>query len=178
MRVHSSLALFASLTFAHLPEAQVAPLLVVPFDSVTLERTECYGACPAYALVIPARGTVRFVSLNSDEAGRKASQPTSSAIVERIGRVLASQQFLQLPEIEKGQPPFCSALATDQPTITVAVFRGASRIVRRYYRGCRGSDVRDTTARGYVRRLVVIADSIDAIATQAGWIRPSKCCDI
>ncbi len=94
--------------------------------------------------------------------------------VRRLELVLASQQFTQLPEIRMGERPYCRAVATDAPTITLTMFQTAGRFARSYYTGCGGESAGDTVSWGFIRRLRSIADSVDAIAAGKDWIRPGR----
>lgn len=146
----------------------------VALDSLVLERTPCFGTCPAYRLSIRANGAVQFVSRNRADSGRTASQSIGPMGVRRLELVLASQQFTQLPEIRMGERPYCRAVATDAPTITLTMFQTAGPFARSYYTGCGGESAGDTVTWGFIRRLRTIADSVDAIAAGKDWIRPGR----
>src|ERR687888_360851 len=58
--------------------AAVSPyrVIVAPpgaVDSIVLERTACFGTCPAYRLRISAAGAVHFTSRNFGDSGRVAT---------------------------------------------------------------------------------------------------------
>ena len=46
------------------PEQPATPSAAGATDSVVLERTRCYGTCPAYRLRVSRTGEVRFASRN------------------------------------------------------------------------------------------------------------------
>ncbi len=147
-------------------------------DSVVLQRTGCLGTCPAYRLSVRGDGFVSFVSHNRGDQGRVESHTRGPEIMRRIQGQLERTQFQTLPVITMGRAPYCRVAATDSPTISVSVFRAADVRSRAYYTGCLGESAQDTTAQLLVRRLLTLADSIDAIAAGKGWIRPALCCDI
>lgn len=147
-------------------------------DSVVLVRTSCLGTCPAYRLSVRNDGFVWFLSRNRGEEGRVESHTRGPDIMRRIERELERSRFASLPTIPMGQAPYCRVVATDAPTITVNEFRSHAIRSVSYYTGCLGETPQDTLAQAFIRRLRVLADSIDSIAAGKGWIRPAKCCDI
>jgi hypothetical protein len=143
-------------------------------DSVVLERTRCFGTCPAYRLSVRANGFVTFASRNPGDEGRTESLAREPDIVRRIERELDRAQFAQLPAMTLGEPPYCRIAATDAPIITVSAFGSRDTRSVSYYTGCRGDSVQDTLPQHFIRRLRVLADSIDSIAAGPGWIRPAQ----
>lgn len=146
----------------------------VAFDSLVLERTPCFGTCPAYRLRVGTNGEVQFVSRNRADSGRTASQSIGPTGVSRVEQVLTAQQFTQLPVMRMGEGPHCRVVATDAPTIAVSLYQSSGALVRSYYMGCNGESAADTVSWGFLRRLRTVADSVDAIAAGKDWIRPGR----
>jgi hypothetical protein len=163
----------SSATFEEHPLRPVRPQSVA-FDSLVLERTPCFGTCPAYRLRVGANGEVQFVSRNRADSGRTASQSIGPTGVSRLEQILTAQQFTQLPVMRMGEGPYCRLVSTDAPSIIVSVFRASGQLARNYYTGCSGESIADTVSRGFIRRLRTIADSVDAIAAGKDWIRPGR----
>jgi hypothetical protein len=149
-------------------------LRVERLDSLILERTACLGTCPAYQLAIYANGLVRFQSRNRDDVGRTESDSGGAQALARLAREVSRVQFFDLPAIAIGKAPLCRVVATDSPTISVAV-HGASRSkVVRYYTGCQGDASYDRATESALDRIGSLADSIDAVTRASRWIRPAK----
>lgn len=152
--------------------------VTVAVDSVVLVRTSCLGTCPAYHLSVRNDGFVWFLSRNRGDEGRVESHTRGPDVMRRIERELERSRFASLPIITMGQAPYCRVAASDAPTITINEFRSSAIRSVSYYTGCMGETPQDTLAQAFIRRLRVLADSIDSIAAGQGWIRPAKCCDI
>lgn len=117
-------------------------------DSLSLERTRCFGSCPVYRLVARADGAVRFESRGPRDSGRVAEDriPVDSvaalvAAAERFG--LASPPDSIVP----GNPR-CTLVATDHPSMTVTLYRGASSEGTHLYLGCHDEPLRPLAAFG------------------------------
>ena len=104
-------------TSSALPNAAAATL-----DSIRLERTLCYGTCPAYRLHLDREGRVRFLSLNPGDSGRIAQDSISPEALLFLQREAERIGFFALPDSLNGTP-LCADWATDHSTATVTVFR-------------------------------------------------------
>src|SRR3954468_7179852 len=105
-----------------------------PADSIVLERTQCFGTCPAYRLRIDRAADVVFESRNPGEAHAVARHTVASWVPDSLTAHLARIGFDQLPDEIAGSA-LCPDRATDHPTITVSVFStSVKRVV--YYTGC------------------------------------------
>lgn len=129
-------------------------------DSVVLERTRCYGTCPAYRLSLARTGVVRFTSRWPADTPPGEGTVTVGAFDELVadaGRI----GFWQLPDRIQGSS-LCQVMMTDLPTATVTVFaRGRSKAVEDYH-GCHGGPLED------LRRF---EQRIDSVAGSRRWIR-------
>jgi uncharacterized protein DUF6438 len=109
----------------------------VPDDfAIKLERSTCFGACPAYSVTIDAKGSVtyegkKFVRVVGPQAdGISVSQVTALvATVNRIG-------FFELNDAYRSvrNPDGTETMVTDLPTTIVSVTRdGRSKQVVDYF---------------------------------------------
>ena len=168
-------AMFALAVATHTLDAQTAGTDArSTLDSIVLERTSCLGTCPAYRLSVRADGFVRFVSRNQADNGRTESQRRGRDVMRRIERELERAHFSTLPEMRMGRLPYCRTVMSDSPTITLSTFSSRDTRTVSYYTGCVGEGMQDTMPRQFIRRLRVLADSIDSIAAGKGWIRPAR----
>ena len=129
-------------------------------DSIVLERTRCFGTCPAYRLSLARAGTVRFTSRWPADTPPGQGTVTAAAfdeLVAQAGRI----GFWQLPDRIQGSP-LCRMMVTDLPTATVTLFaRGRSKVVEDYH-GCTG---------GPLDELRRFEQRIDSVAGSRRWVR-------
>ena len=91
-------------------------------DSVALERTPCFGVCPAYRVVLARTGRIRFERRN-----RHATPLTSRDSVppEDVSAVLTRMVligFTKLPDSITHGSAACGPWMTDHPSVTIAVY--------------------------------------------------------
>lgn len=69
--------------------ADKVPFLAIgPVDSIVLQRTRCYGACPPYRLRLSRTGAIQFVSLARVDSGRiEAAQIPEETVKELLNAV-------------------------------------------------------------------------------------------
>ena len=101
----------------------------VALDSIMLERTPCFGRCPAYRVLITRAGLVRFW-----RAGDSGTPTASDSVPQRpfmaehgnpmIAKVLSLPDRLEMT-------PLCSSPPSDASYTVLTLFtaRGAKRIV-------------------------------------------------
>lgn len=151
-------------------DTQSSPVMVA--DSVVLERSVCFGLCPAYRLRLSSTGNVRYDSLNprdSTEAAVETIAPTTlRMLVDRAG----AAGFFELPPEIAADSVLCPLRATDHPTVVVTFFSAAQTRTVRDYLGCFA-----TTDRGVVPRLArlrALETEIDSVLHSSRWIRPTS----
>jgi Domain of unknown function (DUF6438) len=104
--------------------------------TVRLERTGCYGSCPAYTVTIHGDGSVEYngkghVKENGAQEGR-VEPDTLKALVQEF----AKAKFLTLLEDYSGEN--CTRYCTDMATaVTEFKVKEVSHRVKHYY-GCGG----------------------------------------
>ena len=141
-------------------------------DSIVLERTRCYGTCPAYRLSVAAAGQVAFTSRNPGDEGRSARDSTTPGAFAGLVREAREIGFFALPDTIAADRTLCPAESTDSPTATVTVFAraGTKQVVD--YRGCGGGA--DPEARRRVAALRALEARIDSVAGSSRWVRPAR----
>lgn len=101
---------------------------------IRLERTPCFGSCPAYVLTIHGDGQVEFVSKEKPEAKETKAGSVDRSAVRALVAEFARSKFLSMPDylLEKCTCRQC----TDLPSaITELVVRGEMHRVKHDY-GC------------------------------------------
>lgn len=148
--------------------APAVPGSAAAADSIVLERTRCYGTCPAYRLSLAATGEVGFVSEYPDEGRRETGRASPDAF-RRLLRETEAAGFFALPDTIAKDPVLCASPRTDSPTVTVAVFAaaGAKQVV--HYWGCGAPDDPQATRR--LEALRELEARIDSTAGSGRWVR-------
>ncbi len=148
-------------------DESAAPQDVALPDSIVLERTVCFGTCPAYRLRIAGNGAVLF------EPRIPAGSPTSDKIpVERVRSLAAALEradFNAFPDVIQQDRVYCAMEATDNPSAIIRVFRGAASKTVNHYFGCHANDER---AQQRLEVLRALPAQIDSAADAARWIKP------
>lgn len=129
-------------------------------DSIVLERTRCYGFCPAYRLVLARTGEVRFRSIwpeSTPPGAGTVSAGDFAALVEEAGRI----GFWSLPGQIQGSA-LCPNAYTDAPGATVTISApGRTKSVTDYL-GCREGAA--------LEPLRAFEARIDSVAGSRRWI--------
>jgi hypothetical protein len=139
-------------------------------DSIALERTQCFGTCPAYRVSITRDGLVSFVSRNPGEA-LTASARVSPADFARLVADAGPAGLGTLPGEIRQDSTLCPISRTDAPTVVTTLHANgvATRVAR--YTGCVervGGPVPPA-----LERLRVFEDRVDSVAGSARWVRPA-----
>ena len=132
-------------------------------DSIVLERTRCFGICPAYRLSLARSGAVRFRSLNPGDSTRTASDTLPRGAFERLARQAAELGFDALPDRIAGSE-LCGTMATDHPSAIVTLFRGARAKRVEDYHGCYPGPAA-------LRRFEL---AVDSTARSERWVRDAR----
>ena len=145
---------------------------VAALDSIVLERTPCYGSCPAYRLTIARGGAVRYLGKNVEDSAPPVSATIPAGLLDTLAARAAQIGFDQLPDTIANDRSLCVTAATDNSTIIVGLFGQRSKEVV-YYMGC-------TTGRMDVPRapplvkLAAFADLVDSLTDSRRWIHPDR----
>ncbi|NBW06904.1 MAG: hypothetical protein EBR82_02630 [Caulobacteraceae bacterium] len=144
-----------------LPE--IRPTRHVPFPSwtgktvaITLERTSCFGTCPAYVVVIHGDGAVDYCGRAFVKATGWRRSRIEPAKVEALLRQFRDADFFSLNDSYV-------APITDNPSYVVGVEVGSQRKKVEDYVGDQA---------GMPASVTRLEDAIDAAANTAQWIGP------
>lgn len=140
-------------------------------DSVVLERTLCYGTCPAYRLTVRSNGTLRFQSRNRRDEGAVVQDSVNPFILDVIAHRADAIGFAEFPAKIAADRVLCRDSATDHPTIIIALFGAHAKQVE-YYTGCYTVCCNHSTDDS-LRRLAQFAAQIDSLTRSSRWVRAS-----
>ncbi|MFN0241646.1 MAG: DUF6438 domain-containing protein [Planctomycetota bacterium] len=162
-RVHASGSAAPKTIDPAQPFALAAPYEPAPGSElvITLERTPCFGRCPAYTVAVRGDGTVTYEG-RSDV--KKLGEATRTVDAERVRGLLAhfaAVDFLALRD-EYKMP------VTDLPStiLTLRVNGRAKRVVNYWARG-----VEDAPDVDVHQMLDVLAEAVDMTSGSAGWVK-------
>jgi hypothetical protein len=143
---HILLALFLSLT-------------TIPV--ITLERTTCFGTCPAYKITIFDDGKVLFQGKDFVKQKGKAEGTITKAELDALRREFEQIDYLKLDD-QYGMGDKCPEGWTDYPSaITSFTTNGKTKTIN-HYLGCRGLPILD--------QLTALEDKIDEVVKTKRWI--------
>jgi len=140
-----------SIDLASLPESDVKTL------TVRLERTACYGICPAYTLTIHGDGRLEYDGKTHVKETGSREGHVDAAQIKSLLKEFATAKFLTLSEDYSGKN--CHRYCTDMPTaVTELNVRETSHRVKHYY--CCG---------GAPKALFDLESAIDKLANVERW---------
>jgi hypothetical protein len=165
------LSVFPMLGVAFTPN-RAAAQRTAGLDSVVLERTPCFGTCPAYRLSIVRGGLVSFRSRDRGDTAYWARDAVAASALDTIERRAERFGFFDLPEDITKDPVLCKDRATDHPTIIVGLFGQRSKRVI-YYTGCYAQCCEHSRAQR-LQNFDRLATSIDSITDSSRWLKSAR----
>ena len=128
---------------------------------ITLERTRCFGTCPAYKLTIMEDGTVLYDGEDFVRVKGKANGRITKAALEELVREFEKIDYLNL-EDEYVEGKNCPQAWTDNPAATTSLnWKGKQKTILHYH-GCRGLPILD--------QLTALEKKIDAVVNTKQWV--------
>ena len=105
---------------------------------VVLERTECYGKCPAYTVVISGGGAVLYSGTAHVTRTGEVRDTLGPGAVRRLVAAFDAAGHSAFPDSLSWGSSACETISTDNPTTTTTLTIGTrtKRVV--HYYGCRG----------------------------------------
>jgi len=129
---------------------------------ITLERTACYGTCPAYTVTIFDDGTVVYEGKEFVKQKGKAKSRITKAALDELVREFDRINYFSLDDYYVDGPKNCPESWTDQPSATTSLsWKGRTKKVEHYY-GCRGLPILD--------QLSALERKIDEVVNSKRWI--------
>lgn len=105
--------------------------------TIHLERTRCYGTCPAYAVTIKNGGEVEYIGQSSVKQNGRQEGRIDLASIKALTSEFAKANYFSLSEDYSDGT--CTRICTDMPTaITELNVKGIVHRVKHYY-GCGGA---------------------------------------
>lgn len=141
----------------------------LPESSVTLERTTCFGNCPAYRVTVTADGKVSFTGHARVQTMQATGQATPAQLAA-IHDALVRADFDAMRASYVSHDDGCDMIMSDQPGIRITVDKVGVNDARGtrsvdFYLGCTGA-----LAEAVRPRIEQLANSIDEQLDTRRWI--------
>ncbi len=146
---------------SHAVAEEMDPRSVV---SVRLERTECFGSCPVYALVASRDGTLFYRGTDHVKArGERVGEITQKDF-SQLADAAAQVKFLSFSDHYVSKADGCTEVWTDHPSVKITLrFTSGEKSVE-HYMGCKGL--------AEASRVDWLAKTIDELAQTSQWVGP------
>jgi hypothetical protein len=132
-------------------------------DSITLERTACFGTCPVYKVNITADGTVTFNGDRFTKTTGIAKGKISPGDFRQLVSEFEKIDYFSLPDRFEPGTPVCPQRITDMPSANTSIrLKGKTKSVGHYY-GCGD--------KGALAQLTALEKKIDEVAGTQKWIK-------
>ena len=132
-------------------------------DSITLERTACFGTCPMYKVAITSDGTVTFNGERFTKTTGMAKGKISPADFRQLVSEFEKINYFSLPDNYAPGTPVCPQRITDMPSANTSIrLKGKTKSVSHYY-GCGNSEA--------LAKLTALEKKIDEVAGTQMWIK-------
>lgn len=105
------------------------------FERLRLERSGCYGWCPAYAITLESRGQITFEGFHFVRE-RSGTAVVGPGRVNAVLDALETTKFRELREHYETTADGCEDVATDMETVTLSVTAAGHTKTVRHYLGC------------------------------------------
>lgn len=134
-----------------------------PYQSITLERTDCYETCPIYKVTISANGKVNYEGKDFVKVKGKAQSSLTTAQVKTLEKAIAKVKFFSLQNEYIAQKDGCKEVITDAPSTITTISSGKQTKSIYHYFGCDGH--------ADLAQLTIFEDTIDTVVNSAQWVK-------
>jgi hypothetical protein len=146
--------------------------VISSFDQLTLERTECFGSCPAYRITVSGSGDVRYDGYNFvDTKGPVNDRLTTTQLGELVAAINECS-FFALRESYQSDLDGCPALVSDTSSAIISVtVEGKTKRIQHYI-GC--VERRRNTSEDFVfhpLKLYSLEERVDEVVGTKRWIK-------
>ncbi|MDE2307747.1 MAG: hypothetical protein KGJ97_05580 [Xanthomonadaceae bacterium] len=136
---------------------------------VSMERTTCFGMCPAYSVTLAADGHVTFDGIAHVQTMGPAAAQASPAQLEAVRAAIAQADLRSLGDHYTTHADGCSPLMMDMNGVKITISDAHGSKTVDFYYGCRGAIANQVRP-----RIDTLASSIDRQLDTARWIgKPS-----
>ena len=144
--------------------ADAAPDQHADTASITLQRSSCFGNCPAYRVTMTPQGEVGFEG-HVQTRTRNARGHATSAQIAQIHAALEQAGFRSMHDSYVSQEDGCETVMSDQPGVKITIVDASGSKTVDFYNGCTGA-----VADAVRPRIERLARTIDQQLGTAHWI--------
>jgi hypothetical protein len=139
-------------------------------EQVSLERTTCYGWCPAYTVTVFGDGRVEYEGKRFVKIKGKRTKRIDINAIRKLTSEVERINYFDLRDSYASPADGCPTTWTDNPAAITSVRAGGKTKRIHHYLGCRENVGSGSIGESYPRGLAVFEDRIDAIVGTAEWI--------
>jgi hypothetical protein len=139
-------------------------------EQVSLERTTCYGSCPAYRVTVFGDGRVEYEGKRFVKIKGKRMKRLDAKVIRRLTDEIERVSYFGLRDSYDSATDGCPTTWTDNPAAITSVRAGGKTKRIHHYLGCREDAGPAANGKSYPRSLTTFEDRIDMIAGTAEWI--------
>lgn len=136
-------------------------LSVASLPVITLERTTCFGTCPAYKVSIFGDGLVLYEGKDFVKTKDTADGRITKDELARLVREFEKIDYLKLND-RYGEGDSCPEGWTDYPSAITSFNSNGKQKTVHHYLGCRGLTILD--------QLTALENKIDEVVNTKRWI--------
>ncbi|MDQ6717257.1 MAG: DUF6438 domain-containing protein, partial [Gemmatimonadota bacterium] len=144
----------------------------VSADSLVLQRTRCFGYCPAYRVTVTASGLISYQNENPRDTAPDAVSSTSPSALRYLAARAQAIGFFELPPEIASDSELCPRRATDMPTAIVTIYAPDSTKRVSDYHGCFVG--RDSSMPTRLAKLRAFEAEIDSVLGSARWVNRAQ----
>jgi len=122
-------------------------------SEIGIERTRCYGRCPAYTFIVQSNGTFRYTGRSGVERIGEFTGKIAPYYFEPLARFVKEASFFEMED------DYDRSVTDNPTTYTTAVADGKRKLVRNY-------------AHAGPNKLWAIEQLIDGLLVHAEWDQP------
>jgi hypothetical protein len=127
-----------------------------PYVVASLERTMCYGTCPAYRLTVLSDGQVEWEGRRFVKVNGKAQATLTPAEMAALKAAFADVHYFEL------HGKYDCREWTDHPSANTSFDDGTQRNAVRHYHGCKSA--------AHVDELTALEAKVDRICRTERWV--------
>jgi len=154
--------------------------------SLRMERTMCYGTCPAYVLTVEPDGIILFEGKNYTKTIGKAESLLSKEKLSQLVVEIEKVNFFSFKDSYTEDSGNCPTTATDNPSVTISVKLNDKEKTIKHYLGCselyepakhNSSNMRvqkSWSEHIFPQELYLLENKIDEIVGTKQWIGEQK----
>ncbi len=138
---------------------------------ITMERTLCYGRCPAYRIEVYSDGLVIYQGKGFVKTTGEVRDTLSAGQLARLNQCFENADYFTLKSRYENQHS-CAIRATDHPSVRISFRDSLNYAEFDHYLGCyqSNSDHTHFVRSPADRQLIALEDSVDSIIGTGRWI--------